>query len=60
MKKSNNLKVAIVMGSQSDAKTMALCTKVLKNFGIKFACNAIPKVSCEKKSATVFKSKKFA
>ena len=41
MKKSNNLKVAIVMGSQSDAKTMALCTKVLKNFGIKFETKII-------------------
>ena len=41
MKKSTNLKVAIVMGSQSDAKTMALCTKVLKNFGIKFETKII-------------------
>ena len=36
MKKNKNLKVAIVMGSQSDYKTMKLAEKVLKNFGIKF------------------------
>ena len=34
MKKNNNLKVAIVMGSQSDYKTMKLAEKVLKNLGI--------------------------
>ena len=33
MKKNNNLKVAIVMGSQSDYKTMKLAEKVLKNIG---------------------------
>ena len=36
MKKNNNLKVAIVMGSQSDYKTMKLAEKVLKNLGIKY------------------------
>ena len=36
MKKNKNLKVAIIMGSQSDYKTMKLAEKVLKNFGIKF------------------------
>ena len=36
MKKNKNLKVAIVMGSQSDYKTMKLAEKVLKNVGIKF------------------------
>ena len=36
MKKSNNLKVAIIMGSQSDFKTMKLSVKILKNVGIKF------------------------
>ena len=35
MKKNNNLKVAIVMGSQSDYKTMKLAEKVLKNLGVK-------------------------
>ena len=34
MKKNNNLKVAIVMGSQSDYKTMKLTEKVLKNLGV--------------------------
>ncbi len=34
MKKNNNLKVAIVMGSQSDYKTMKLAEKVLKNLGV--------------------------
>ena len=36
MKNNKNLKVAIVMGSQSDYKTMKLAEKVLKNIGIKF------------------------
>ena len=36
MKKNNNLKVAIVMGSQSDYKTMKLAEKVLKNLGVIF------------------------
>jgi len=35
MKKNKNLKVAIVMGSQSDYKTMKLSVKILKNLGIK-------------------------
>ena len=36
MKKNKNLKVAIVMGSQSDYKTMQLSGKILKKMGIKF------------------------
>jgi len=36
MKKNNALKVAIVMGSQSDYKTMKLAEKVLKNIGISY------------------------
>ena len=36
MKKNKNLKVAIVMGSQSDYKTMQLSLKILKKLGIKF------------------------
>jgi len=36
MKKNKNLKVSIVMGSQSDYKTMSLSAKILKNMGIKF------------------------
>ena len=35
MKKNKALKVAIVMGSQSDYKTMKLAEKTLKNLGIK-------------------------
>ena len=34
MKKNNNLKVAIVMGSQSDYKTMKLAEKILKSLGV--------------------------
>ena len=34
MKKNKALKVAIVMGSQSDYKTMKLAEKVLKNLGV--------------------------
>jgi 5-(carboxyamino)imidazole ribonucleotide mutase len=36
MKNNKNLKVAIVMGSQSDYKTMQLSAKILKKMGIKF------------------------
>ena len=36
MKKNKNLKVAIVMGSQSDYKTMQLAEKTLKQLGILF------------------------
>ena len=32
MKNNKNLKVAIVMGSQSDFKTMQLSAKILKNW----------------------------
>ena len=35
MKKNKYLKVAIVMGSQSDYKTMKLAEKILKKMGIK-------------------------
>ncbi len=41
MKKSKNLKVAIVMGSQSDYKTMQLSGKILKKLGIKFETKII-------------------
>ena len=34
MKKNKKLKVSIVMGSQSDYKTMKLSAKILKNIGI--------------------------
>ena len=36
MKNNKKLKVAIVMGSQSDYKTMQLSAKILKKMGIKF------------------------
>ena len=41
MKKNKNLKVAIVMGSQSDYKTMQLSSKILKKMGIKFETKII-------------------
>ena len=41
MKNNKNLKVAIVMGSQSDYKTMKLAEKVLKKLGIKFETKII-------------------
>ena len=41
MKKSNSLKVAVIMGSQSDFKTMKLSTKILKSVGIKFEIKII-------------------
>ena len=41
MKKNKNLKVAIIMGSQSDYKTMQLSAKILKKLGIKFETRII-------------------
>ena len=41
MKKNKSLKVSIVMGSQSDYKTMKLAVKILKNMGIKFETKII-------------------
>ena len=41
MKNNKNLKVAIVMGSQSDYKTMKLTEKVLKKLGITFETKII-------------------
>ena len=41
MKKNKNLKVSIVMGSQSDYKTMKLTVKILKKIGIKFETKII-------------------
>ena len=41
MKNIKNLKVAIVMGSQSDYKTMQLASKILKKMGIRFVTKII-------------------
>ena len=41
MKNNKNLKVVIVMGSQSDYKTMQLSAKILKKMGIKFETKII-------------------
>ena len=41
MKKSNSLKVVVIMGSQSDFKTMKLSTQILKSVGIKFEIKII-------------------
>ena len=41
MKKNKNLKVSIVMGSQSDYKTMKLAVKILKNMNITFETKII-------------------
>ena len=41
MKNNKNLKVAIVMGSQSDYKTMQLSAKILKKMGIKYETKII-------------------
>ena len=41
MKKNRPLKVSIVMGSQSDYKTMQLSAKILKKIGIKFETKII-------------------
>ena len=41
MSKINSNKVSIVMGSQSDFKTMKFCQKILKILGIKFETKII-------------------
>ena len=41
MKKNKNLKVSIVMGSQSDYKTMKLSARILKKMGIKYETKII-------------------
>ena len=41
MKKNKNLKVSIIMGSQSDYKTMYLVEKILKNMNVKFETKII-------------------
>ena len=41
MKNNKNLKVAVVMGSQSDYKTMQFSVKILKKIGIKFVTKII-------------------
>ena len=41
MKKNKNLKVAILMGSQSDYKTMLLSAKILKKLKIKYEARII-------------------
>tara|TARA_B100000989_G_scaffold52307_1_gene34881 strand:- start:1034 stop:1525 length:492 start_codon:yes stop_codon:yes gene_type:complete len=41
MKKNTNTKVSIIMGSQSDYKTMKLTAKILKNMGINFETKII-------------------
>ena len=41
MKKNKNLKVSIIMGSQSDYKTLKLAEKVLKNVGVPYETKII-------------------
>ena len=41
MKKNKNLKVAIIMGSQSDYKTMKLAENILKKIGVSFETKII-------------------
>ena len=41
MKKNKNLKVAIVMGSQSDFKTMKLSANILNKMGVRFETKII-------------------
>ena len=41
MKKNKNLKVSIIMGSQSDLKIMKLAAKTLKNLGVKYEMRII-------------------
>ena len=41
MKKNKTLKVSIIMGSQSDYKTMSLAEKILKKIGVSFETRII-------------------
>ena len=41
MKKNKNLRVSIIMGSQSDFKTMQLSAKILKKMGVKYETKII-------------------
>ena len=41
MKNNKNLKVSIIMGSQSDYKTMSYAVKIIKDLGIKFETKII-------------------
>ena len=41
MNKNKTIKVSIVMGSQSDYKTMKLSTKILKNLGVSYETKII-------------------
>ena len=41
MKKNKSLQVSVVMGSQSDYKTMKFTTNILKKMGIKFETNIV-------------------
>ena len=41
MKIKKKLKVAVIMGSQSDYKTMQFCTKILKKMAVKFETKII-------------------
>ena len=41
MIKNKSVKVSIVMGSQSDYKTMKLCTKILKDLGVSYETKII-------------------
>ena len=41
MKKNKNHKVAVIMGSQSDYKTMKMAVKILKNLGLKYETKII-------------------
>ena len=41
MKKNKNLKVSIVMGSQSDYKTMQITEKAIKKIGVSFETKII-------------------
>ena len=57
MPKNKSNKVSIVMGSQSDFKTMKLCQKVLKLLGIKFETKIIKYFVGKKKIDYTLKDK---
>ena len=55
MRKIKSNKVSIVMGSQSDFKTMKLCQKVLKSLNIKFESKVISAHRTQKECMTTQK-----
>ena len=58
MKKNKNLKVSIVMGSQSDYKTMKLAEKTLKKIGISYGQKSYQLIELQKECMSMLQQLK--